>query len=318
MNTLLTKFTVDNATGIREYYQTQGYVVVKNILSHKKIDNFIEQYEKIKRNKLFIYYSQSLHLPLRPKITPESFIEESMVRVQDLKFFPGFSKTTLDCLIDRQVSDVLSIISGSSNHALWQDMFFDKSTGTVEHQDHYYLDTDPPGSLIGTWYALENIHPESGCFFVLPGSHKGQVIDRKKNSPVREGIKALVPEHDEMRREMMNLIQKQKHEYKAFPLDKGDVLFWHPYTIHGAYQNKNPKFSRKSFTAHFYPSHLKRANAKTPWLKRSSNPNISIRANNLRVYAWNVKQYTTYFINKLRGQQPLLDMRRKSYTDYSE
>ena len=314
----LTKFSKNNAAEIKKYYESQGYVVIKNLLNHQKIDRFIEQYEQIKRNQLFIYYSQSVHMPLRPTITPEGYIEESMERVQDLKFFPGFSKATLDCLIDRQISDVLSMISGWSSHALWQNMFFDKSTGTVEHQDHYYLDTEPPGNLIGAWYALEDIHPESGCFFVIPGSHKGRVIGRKNLSTVPEGINALVPEHDRMRKEMMNLIREQKYEYKAFPLNKGDVLFWHPYTIHGAYKNKNPQFSRKSFTAHFYPSHLQRANTKTPWLKQSSNPNILIRANDLRVYAWNVKQYATYFLNKLRSQQPLVDMRRNSYTDYAE
>ena len=317
MNTLITKFTPDNKTEIKEYYDSQGYVVIKNILSHEKIDNFIEQYQKVKRNKFFIYYSQSLHLPLRPKITPEGFIEESIERVMDLKFFLGFSKAISDCLIDRQISNVLSVISGSPNHTLWQNMFFDKSTGTVEHQDHYYLDTDPPGSLIGAWYALEDIHPESGCFFVIPGSHKGLVISPKSSTSNIEGIEALVSEHDKMRKGIMNLIQEQKYEYKAFPLNKGDVLFWHPNTIHGAYKNENPKYSRKSFTAHFYPSHLKRANAKTPWLKQSSNPDIYIRANDLRVYAWNAKQYAVYFLNKLRKQRAVLDMRRQSYSDYS-
>ena len=317
MNASITKFSASNKTKIKEYYQSQGYVVIKDILNHQKIDNFIDQYEKIKRNKLFIYYSQSLHLPLRPKITPEGFIKDSIERVMDLKFFPGFSKATSNCLLDRRVSDLLSIISGSSSHTLWQNMFFDKSTGTVEHQDHYYLDTDPPGSLIGTWYSLEDIHPDSGCFFVIPKSHKGTVLSHKNSTSKIEGIKALVPEHDRMRRGIMNLIQERKYEYKALPLNKGDVLFWHPNTIHGAYKNENPKYSRKSFTAHFYPSHLKRLNAKTPRLKQSFNPNIYVRANDLRIYAWNAKQYAVYFLNKLRGKKVVVDMRRQSYTDYS-
>ncbi|MGF1588760.1 MAG: phytanoyl-CoA dioxygenase family protein [Pleurocapsa sp.] len=318
MNTSITKFTIDNATDIKEYYQCQGYVVIKNLLSHQKIDYFIKQYEKIKRNKFFIYYSQSLHVPLRPKITPEGFIEESMERVQDLKFFPSFSQAALKCLIDRQISDVLGILSGSSSHTLWQNMFFDKSTGTVEHQDHYYLDTDPPGNLIGVWYALEDIHPESGCFFVIPGSHKGSLISRKNLSLIDKKTKTIVPEHDQMRKKIINLIREKNYKYQALPLDKGDVLFWHPYTIHGAYQNKNTQFSRKSFTAHFYPSHLPRLSAETPWLKRSANPNILIRSNDLRVYGWNAKQYAIYLFNKLKGQEITMDMRRRSYEDYSE
>ena len=318
MNTSITKFTINNATDIKEYYQSQGYVVIKNVLSHEKIDNFIKQYEKTKRSKLFIYYSQSVHLPLRPKITSEGFIEESMYNPHNLKIFPGFSKAILNCLIDQKISEGLSIVSGSSSHTIWQTMFFDKSTGTVEHQDHYYLDTNPPGNLIGTWYALEDIHPDSGCFFVVPGSHKGQVINRKNSSSKQEGIEALVPEHDEMRIKTMNLIRDKNYEYKSFPLDKGDILFWHPYLIHGAFKNNNPQFSRKSFTAHFYPSHLERLNASTPQLKQSSNPKILVRANELRVYLWNVKQYAIYLFNKLRGQEAKIDMRRTSYIDYSE
>ncbi|MDJ0588958.1 MAG: phytanoyl-CoA dioxygenase family protein [Pleurocapsa sp. MO_226.B13] len=317
MDTLLTKITRDNATEIQNYYQTHGYVVVKKLLDSEKIDNLIEEYQKIKRNKFFVYYSQSVHLPLRPRISPEGFIEESIERPSHLKFFPGFSQAVLSCLVDRAISDVLSIISGFSCHSLWLNMFFDKSPGTIEHQDHYYLDTNPPGNLIGVWYALEDIHPDSGCFFVVPGSHKGPVISRKNYSPNKKNIQALVAEHDWMRQKIMNLIRENNYQYKALPLKKGDVLFWHPYTVHGAYDNQNPKFSRKSLTGHFYPSHLQRLNVKAPLYKRSPNPNILIRANDLRVYLWNVKQYANYFLNKLRHQKAKIDMRRKSYEDYS-
>ena len=143
MNMPITKFTVDDVSDIKQYYQSQGYVVLRNLLKHEKIDNLIKQYEKIKRSKFFIYYSQSVHRPLRPRINSEGLLEESIERPSHLKFFPDFSRAVLDCLVDREISDVLSILSGSSSHSLWLNMFFDKSPGTVEHQDHYYLDTDP-------------------------------------------------------------------------------------------------------------------------------------------------------------------------------
>lgn len=317
MNTSITKFTIDDVTEIKKYYESYGYVVVKKLLANSKIDSLIEQYEKIKRHKFFVYYSQSIHKPLRPKITPEGFIEESIERPSHLKFFPSFSQAVLNCLIDREISDVLSILSSSSSHSLWLNMFFDKSPGTVEHQDHYYLDTNPPGNLIGVWYALENIHPDSGCFFVLPGSHKGEIISRQNFSSQKKSIKALVDDHERMRKKIIALIREKNYEYKALPLSKGDVLFWHPYIIHGAYNNSNPQFSRKSLTGHFYPSHLEKLYTKTPLLKRSPNPKILIRANDLRIYAWNLKQYAVYFLNKLRGQQAMVDMRRESYEDYS-
>jgi phytanoyl-CoA hydroxylase len=319
MNTSITKFTIDNTIEIKEYYESQGYVVVKNLLSHAKIDNFIDQYEKIKRNKFFIYYSQSVHLPLRPKITPEGFIEESMENATNLKLFPGFSGAILKCLIDENVSTVLSMLSGASSHTMWQNMFFDKSTGTIEHQDHYYLDTNPPGHLIAAWYALEDINEEAGCFFVVPGSHKGPVIERKNlaNTGRRRGLEVIFSDHDSMRQNIKTLIQENNYEYKAFPLSKGDVLFWHPYTIHGSYSNKNHRFSRKSFTAHFYPSHLERLGGKAPKSKKSANPNILIKKNELELYASNAKLYAKYFLNKLIGKEAIMDMRRESYTEDS-
>lgn len=315
MDTLTTKFTIDNATEIKEYYKSQGYVVVENLLSHAKIDDFIEQYEKVKCNKLFLYRSQSTHIPSRPKITPEGFMEESMSDPINLKLFPKFSGATLRCLIDDNISTVLNILSGASSHTIWQTMFFDKSTGTIEHQDHYYLDTNPPGHLIGAWYALENINEEAGCFFVLPGSHQGKIIDREKITTKKTGIEGYFSDYEQMRKKIMNLIQENKYEYKIFPLNKGDVLFWHPNTIHGAYKNQNPQFSRKSFTAHYYPSHLERLYDKGPKTKKSANQNILIRKNELRLLARNMRFYTTYLLNQITDQRPLMDMRRESYSD---
>ena len=50
---------------------------------------------------------------------------------------------------------------------MWQNMFFDKSVGTVDHFDSWYLDTDPPGSLIGAWFALEDIDGKGGTFIFI-------------------------------------------------------------------------------------------------------------------------------------------------------
>lgn len=312
-NSSITKFSIDNATEIKEYYDSQGYVVINNILDHSTIDEFIYQYEKIKWSNFFVFQSQSIHRPSKPKLTPEGFIKESMENATDLKLFPGFSKAIINCLTTENISTVLSILSGASNHTMWQNMFFDKSTGTVEHQDHYYLDTNPAGHLIGAWYSLENINPEAGCFFVLPGSHKGQIIEREEIVSSKKGIEGYFADHEKMRQNISNLIRDNSYEYKALPLNKGDVLFWHPGTIHGAYKNENPQFSRKSFTAHFYPSHLARADGRTLKLKQSTNPKIAVKGNEVKLYAKNIQLYFTYLLNQITRQEPLMNMRRDSY-----
>lgn len=302
----LIKFLPHEVDAIRTYYDDQGYVVVQNLLDHAKIEAVINQYEEIKKSKTFVFFSQDTHLPVQPKLTPEGFIENSMLNPADLKLRPRFSSSIEKCLVDEKVVSVLGLLSQASSHVMMQNMFFDKSTGTVEHQDHYYLDADPPGKMIAVWYALEDIHDDAGCFFVLPGSHKGAVVERENGSNFSD--------HDSFVKAIHQLIMQGGYEYRSFPLNKGDVIFWHPYTIHGAFNNQNPHHSRKSLTAHYYPGHMKSLySTKAPNLRKSINPSILIETAKQGPYLSNAKFYLQAAVNHLRGRGPDYDMRRNSY-----
>ncbi|XWK88891.1 MAG: phytanoyl-CoA dioxygenase family protein [Phormidium sp.] len=302
----LKKFAVTEKAAIKEYFNLSGYVVIENLLSHSNIQNFLKVYEQIKHSKLFVFFSQDTHLPIQPKLTPEGFIENSMLNPASLKLWPSFSRSIEECLVAESVTEVLSTLSGRSSHVMMQNMFFDKSTGTVEHQDHYYLDSDPAGNMIAAWYALEDIHKDAGCFFVLPGSHKGRVLERNNATNFSD--------HDTFVKQTKALIDEGKYEYRSFPLKKGDVLFWHPYTIHGAYNNADPHFSRKSLTAHYYPSDMKPLYAKqVPPVRKTVNPNVVIFGSELETYTSNAMYYVKAFVNYLKRRGPDYDMRRDSY-----
>lgn len=300
------KFSVHDSDAINAYYNQKGYVVVSNILNPAAIDSVLEAYEKIKHNKYFLYFSQSIHLPLRPEITCEGYIKESMQDPAKLKFFPKFSGAIMKCLVDENVVKVISDISGTSKQTIKQSMFFDLSTGTIEHQDHWYLDSNPPGQMIAAWYALEDIHEDAGCFFVLPGSHKHGVI---KNSGESGDAK-----HDVFVQEIRKTIEKNRYEYQICPLKKGDVLLWHPYLIHGSYSNQNPQYSRKSLTAHFQPSHLEHLYRGRIPARKTLHPDVEM-GGMTGGYLWNAQLYASYLMNKLtRRREAIMDMRRKSYS----
>jgi phytanoyl-CoA hydroxylase len=303
----LKKFSVRERSEIKEYYDLYGYVILENLSSHFKINTFLNFYEKIKRSNLFVFSSQDTHLAVRPRLTPEGFIENSMFNPASLKLWRTFSQSVEDCLVDEHVIEALSMLSGVTNHVMMQNMFFDKSTGTIEHQDHYYLDSDPPGKMIAAWYALEDIHEDAGCFFVLPGSHKGKVLERDNASDFSD--------HDTFIKTIKDLINEGKYEYRSFPLSKGDVLFWHPYTIHGAHNNRDPRFSRKSLTAHYYPGNLKPFHADSmPKVRKTVNPNVVILGSELKAYVSNARHYLKFIENYVKGKGPDYDMRRSSYT----
>jgi phytanoyl-CoA hydroxylase len=303
---LLDKFSISEEVDINNYYNSHGYVIIKNLLNHSKIQKFLNYYEIIKHSSSFVFFGQDIHIPIRPRLTPEGFIENSMLNPASLKLWKQFSRSVEECLVDEGIVNALSLLSGVSEHVMMQNMFFDKSTGTIEHQDHYYLDSDPPGKMVAAWYALEDIHEDAGCFFVLPGSHKGKVVERKSASNFSD--------HDTFVKEINSLIDEGKYEYRSFPLQKGDVLFWHPYTIHGAYNNRDPHFSRKSLTAHYYPGNLKPLYAgKVPTIRKTLNSNILILGSEQECYISNAMNYVRYVANYVRGRGPDYDMRRDSY-----
>jgi phytanoyl-CoA hydroxylase len=311
----LTKFHITEKTAIKDYYDSHGYVVIEDLLSSSKIQDFLDCYEKIKHSKFFVFFSQDTHLPTLPRLTPEGFIENSMLYPASLKLWRKFALSVEECLVDESVTNALSVLSGASSHVMMQNMFFDKSTGTIEHQDHYYLDSDPPGQMVAAWYSLEDIHEDAGCFFVLPGSHKGKVIERDSGSNFSD--------HDTFVKQISTLIHEGNYEYRSFPLKRGDVLFWHPYTIHGAHTNQDPRFSRKSLTAHYYPAHLqtlysRKAPAdrkKAPKTRKTVNPTVTILGSEWDTYISNSLHYLRFISNYFRGRGPDYDMRRASYSE---
>ena len=305
--TSIESFNLAQENEIRSYYKEHGYVIIKNLIPSKQIDSLIDEYEEIKNNPLFIYYSQATHRCRKIETNEYNLIKDSMQNVSRQVFFRSFSKAIKNCLYHGNISKVLSIIDGSQKHISWQNMFFDLSTGTLEHQDSWYLDTDPPGRLIGAWYSLEDIYKESGTFFVVPYSHKVGILSRDQ-----------YPNHDDFIIAVRDKIAQKNLEVTSMPLSKGSVLFWHPFLIHGSFSNVNPRFSRKSLTSHFYPlgANYKSTKGKIKAEKQKLKPTFNsdiYTVYGYSDYAYNLILYGLYFKNIMTSNfKPKIDMRRKS------
>jgi phytanoyl-CoA hydroxylase len=136
-----------------------------------------------------------------------------------------------------------------------QSLIFDVSRETLAHHDAYYLDTDPAGNAIAVWIALEDIDERAGIFYVVPKS---------------TNVHSEVERPDMTHWEWMSTMHKYweanlKEQIFAPALKKGDALFWNSRLIHGALPILDPRFSRKSLTAHFIPSEYKH---QTPFMTK--------------------------------------------------
>lgn len=101
-----------------------------------------------KRNRLFVFNTQDTPVPTETRLTQEGFIEDSMLNLADSQFASKLSRAVEDCLVNQNVSNILSTLLGDPTHMTMQTMFFDKFTGTIEHQDPYFFDAAPSGSIV--------------------------------------------------------------------------------------------------------------------------------------------------------------------------
>lgn len=304
---MLIKFSMNDVEGYRQYYERQGYVIIENLLKAAHIDEFLNEYEHFKHRHYYLMQSQDTNRPEALTLSSEGFLEHAILDPKDLVFASGFVTGVRRCVTEPQVAGVLQNLSGVMEHIIWQTMFFDKSTGTIAHQDHYYLDSDPPGKNIAVWFSLEDIQDDAGVFYVIPGSH------RLENVPQTLEHATYVNEIDKM-------IQVHQLQRLPCPLKKGDVLFWHPSLIHGAFSNANPQHSRKSFTAHYLPMGYKRSGH--THRKGTSPESVLIPGTTFREWKRSYPRklvtfglrYVRFALNSLRSNKGIkYDLRRASY-----
>jgi ectoine hydroxylase-related dioxygenase (phytanoyl-CoA dioxygenase family) len=127
------------------------------------------------------------------------------------------------------------------------------------HVDTAFRSPDPPYSVCRMWCALEDIHPDSGRLYLVPGTHRTitphlcrEVLDERPqlqalfariaDEPdawyrlLARGwpyVSAKVPDHIDPKAKV------------SFDLRKGDVVFFNPAVAHGTLACSNPTLTRK-------------------------------------------------------------------------
>lgn len=240
-------FAPGETKDIRSYYDKEGYVVVRGLVDPQECDDAHAAFEReVKPDDSFIY-RQATANPERNIYTDHGFMRNSIQNVHcvDPKRFPDFRRRGADLVTSIGLQAVLNALFDEPGK-LVQSMYFEGNQATWAHQDSYYLDSEHIGSMVGAWFAVEDIKPGAGRFFVYPKSH---LVDMAKNG----GDFDVAFNHDRYKELVKRVIDGEGLECRAPALAKGDVLFWNAKTIHGSLDTLQPEFSRRSFTGHYIP-----------------------------------------------------------------
>lgn len=133
------------------------------------------------------------------------------------------------------------------------------STERDWHQDSYLNPPHVRGFYCAIWFALGNIHPDSGPFEYVPGSHRWPVITRERvlKAAGIESFEKASPDWPKTTEQIVvpaieAELARSKSTVKQFlPASKGDVLVWHGNLVHRGSKPKKPAMERLAVIAHY-------------------------------------------------------------------
>jgi phytanoyl-CoA hydroxylase len=123
------------------------------------------------------------------------------------------------------------------------------------HQDLVYFPFRPADAVLGTWTALQPVNRENGCLVVVPGTHRGPLL-----------------EHQNVDWEYVNAgyfgakgagAQLERVHVECEP---GDTILFHALLLHGSGQNRTQGF-RRAISCHYASTQCEK-----PWNEQENDP----------------------------------------------
>uniref|UniRef100_A0A5F9C0M1 Phytanoyl-CoA dioxygenase, peroxisomal n=1 Tax=Oryctolagus cuniculus TaxID=9986 RepID=A0A5F9C0M1_RABIT len=223
------QYTLDNnvlSLEQRKFYEENGYLVIKNLVSDADIQRFRSEFERICRKEV---RPPGLMVMKDVAIvkSEHNLSEKSVTKVQD---FQEDEELFRYCTLPEVRGSVCWACSLSGK----------KTSRHPLHQDLYYFPFRPSNLIVCAWTAMEHIDRNNGCLVVLPGTHKGPL--KPHDYPQWEGGVNI----------MYHGIQDyEKNNARVhLVMEKGDTVFFHPLLIHGSGRNRTQGF-RKAISCHY-------------------------------------------------------------------
>lgn len=238
------RYTLDNPVlsyEQRKFYEDNGYIVIRNLVPKEKLDVYRERFEQICRREVEV---PGLTIMRDVAIARSEFVpgEQAVTKLQEfqnddvlfgycelpeiIKYVQTFTGKEVKAMHTMLINKPPDPGKKTSRHPL--------------HQDLHYFPFRPADRVVCSWTAMQKVNRENGCLVVLPGTHKGELLQH--DYPEWEGG-----------------VNKMYHGVRDFdpnaprvhlPMDTGDTVFFHPLLIHGSGMNKTKGF-RKSISCHY-------------------------------------------------------------------
>eukprot|EP01137_Pigoraptor_chileana_P030710 Opistho-2@17578 len=239
------QYTMDESSDLlspeqRQFYETNGYIVIKRLIEPELLEKWKAHFVKLCNGEEEVPSTMTVMRDIA--VARRGGKGESVItKVQDFQDDPVLFEY---CQHPRLLQYV-QCFTGPSIRSV-HSMLINKppNTGPTSrhpmHQDLLYFPFRPANRICASWTAMEPITRKNGCLVVVPGTHKGELLEHGYPeweggvNKAYHGIKNFDPSQPMLHLEM----------------DPGDTVFFHPILIHGSGENRTQGY-RKAISCHF-------------------------------------------------------------------
>jgi phytanoyl-CoA hydroxylase len=224
-----------NSTGVKDFFDEQGYVIIKSALSAAEVAELRQETTRLCRGELGEVRGVT-------PAEPDESDDEVLRRYLCIHFPHKLSPVMRHYLAQSSMVETLTQIIGP-NVKCMQSMLFIKASGKpgqAWHQDEFFIPTRDR-SLTGGWIALDDATVENGCLWIIPGSHKLGIIWPQRQHEDRRfdctGEAVYFPYSDD----------------DAIPVEvpAGAIVFFNGYLLHRSLPNRAKSGYRRVLVNHY-------------------------------------------------------------------
>lgn len=211
-----------------EIWGRDGVLIIPNFFPHTLLDAYRARYERDNGENAAYGYKSG---------TPYLEIQE----MRDLCLYEPLA-AVLESLIGEPMGLHLNLCNWVSTERTW-------------HQDHYLNPDGVNCFYLAVWIPLDDIHPDSGAFQFVRGSHRWPVMSGEKVQAALnlQGYDPDWPRKAEkfVTRVFDEKIEEENAKVETWHGKKGDVLIWHSLLAHRGSKPNSPDLRRPALIAHY-------------------------------------------------------------------
>lgn len=215
----------------KRQFEEDGYCIVHDLFSAAEIQEIEDFFEAFKQVGGKVFDGDSTYTEIDPT--------KRQVRAMHPH---RHSQKAQEWMLNPNVAQVLETLLEKPALAA-QTMYYFKPPGAKGqgmHQDNFYL-VAQPATCIAAWTAIDDADLENGCLYVVPGSHRSDILCPSEKS--KERWLDYGDSH----------IGHFPRETKPVPVlvPRGATMFFNGNLIHGSGPNRTADRCRRTFIGHY-------------------------------------------------------------------